>query len=256
MTRATPNCADVVWLFDPAVLVDDDGKAYLYFGGGVPEGREEMPNTGRVVQLGDDMISLAGIPQVVKVPWFFEAAFVNKIGDTYYYSYCTNWAPRPAGRDVPEQAVIAYMTSDNPMGPWEYRGTFFRNPGVFFGSYGNNHHSFVEFNGKWYFFYHTRLLESLMGITGGYRSTHVEEMTIRADGYPTGQRFIRRSQTKNPLTLTGKRGGDHGLERRDNRTGQGKKRPMARSYGGHGHDHRQLHRPGWTLADGPQELYG
>jgi arabinoxylan arabinofuranohydrolase len=74
------------------------------------------------------------------------------------------------------------MTSDNPMGPWEYRGTFFRNPGVFFGSYGNNHHSFVEFNGKWYFFYHTRLLESLMGITGGYRSTHVEEMTIRADG--------------------------------------------------------------------------
>lgn len=35
----TPNCADVIWIFDPAVLVDDDGRAYLYFGGGVPEGR-------------------------------------------------------------------------------------------------------------------------------------------------------------------------------------------------------------------------
>ena len=29
----TPNCADVIWIFDPAVLVDDDGRAYLYFGG-------------------------------------------------------------------------------------------------------------------------------------------------------------------------------------------------------------------------------
>ncbi|GHV88510.1 hypothetical protein AGMMS50267_08700 [Spirochaetia bacterium] len=34
--RNTPNCteAQVPWLFDPAVLVDDDGSAYLYFGGG------------------------------------------------------------------------------------------------------------------------------------------------------------------------------------------------------------------------------
>lgn len=182
VTRATPNCADVVWLFDPAVLVDDDGKAYLYFGGGVPEGQEEMPNTGRVVQLGADMISLAGIPQVVAAPWFFEAAFVNKIGDTYYYSYCTNWAQRPTGKDAPAQAVIAYMTSDNPMGPWKYQGVIFKNPGVYFGSYGNNHHSFVEFNGKWYFFYHTRVLEYFMGISRGYRSTHVEEMTITPDG--------------------------------------------------------------------------
>ena len=182
VTRATPNCADVVWLFDPAVLVDDDGKAYLYFGGGVPEDQAEMPNTGRVVELGDDMISLAGTPVVVEAPWFFEAAFVNKIGGTYYYSYCTNWAPRPVDKDVPEKAVIAYMTSDNPMGPWEYQGTFFRNPGVFFGSYGNNHHSFVKFNGQWFFFYHTQLLQDLMGISGGYRSTHVEEMSITADG--------------------------------------------------------------------------
>src|SRR5690554_5107380 len=133
ITHSTPGVAGVVWLFDPAVLVDDDGAAYLYFGGGVPEGKAEMPNTGRVVQLGDDMISLAGIPQVVKAPWFFEAAFVNKIGDTYYYSYCTNWAQRPAGKDAPPQAVIAYMTSDHPLGPWKYQGIIFRNPGVYCG---------------------------------------------------------------------------------------------------------------------------
>lgn len=30
----TPNCKDVVWCFDPAVLVDKKGDAYVYFGGG------------------------------------------------------------------------------------------------------------------------------------------------------------------------------------------------------------------------------
>lgn len=48
ITRETPNCADVLWLFDPAVLMDDDGRAYLYFGGGVPEGKVAAPGTGRV----------------------------------------------------------------------------------------------------------------------------------------------------------------------------------------------------------------
>ena len=36
VSRSTPNCGEkeVPWLFDPAVFVDDDGKAWLYFGGG------------------------------------------------------------------------------------------------------------------------------------------------------------------------------------------------------------------------------
>src|SRR5690606_33977666 len=72
VSRSTPN-ANVVWLFDPAVVTDDEGKSYLYFGGGVPEGQGEMPGTARVVELGSDMVSLAGIPQVVEAPWFFEA---------------------------------------------------------------------------------------------------------------------------------------------------------------------------------------
>ena len=38
ITRATPNCSDITWLFDPAVMVDDNGTGYLCFGGGVPDG--------------------------------------------------------------------------------------------------------------------------------------------------------------------------------------------------------------------------
>ncbi|MDE6674033.1 MAG: family 43 glycosylhydrolase, partial [Acetatifactor sp.] len=43
VTRDVPTCAEVLWLFDPAVLVDDDGRAYMYFGGGVPEGKVSAP---------------------------------------------------------------------------------------------------------------------------------------------------------------------------------------------------------------------
>lgn len=184
ITRETPNCSDITWLFDPAVLVDDDGKAYLYFGGGVPKGKEELPNTGRVVLLGEDMISLAGTPAVVEAPYFFEAAYINKIGETYYYSYCSNWSNRDnaVGPYKPDIANIIYMTSRSPMGPWEYQGSILQNPGNFFGSYGNNHHSLVEFKEKWYIFYHSQLLQDAQGITGGYRSIHVDEVTMTEDG--------------------------------------------------------------------------
>ena len=184
ISRSTANVGGVPWLFDPAVVIDDNGKGYLYFGGGVPEGKEAMPNSGRVVELGEDMISLAGTPEVVEAPYFFEAAFVNKIGDTYYYSYCSNWADRSKAGGVhkPSTASIAYMTSDHPMGPWEYQGEIFRNPGIFFGVWGNNHHSLIEFKGKWYLFYHTELLRQQMGIANGYRSTHVDKVEFNDDG--------------------------------------------------------------------------
>lgn len=122
-----------MWLFDPAVVIDNDGKGYLYFGGGVPEGMAEMPNTARVVELGEDMVSLGGTPQAVEAPWFFEAAFVHKIGDTFYYSYCTNWSSRAnaTGKILTDVAEIVYMTSTNPMGPWEYQGSILKNPGQF-----------------------------------------------------------------------------------------------------------------------------
>ncbi|MDE5835313.1 MAG: family 43 glycosylhydrolase, partial [Ruminococcus sp.] len=62
ITRAVPNCNNIPWLFDPAVFVDDDGTGYLCFGGGVPEGKEAMPSTTRIVKLGDDMTSIVGTP--------------------------------------------------------------------------------------------------------------------------------------------------------------------------------------------------
>ena len=181
ITRATPNCADVLWLFDPAVFVDQDGTGYLCFGGGVPEGMTANPGTIRLVQLGDDMISIVGEPQVIDAPYVFEDSGMNRIGDTYYYSYCSNW--NTGGNELGiTNGAIEYMTGKSPMGPFEYAGELFVNQGRFFGLYGNNHHSIVEFKGQHYLVYHNRPVEKAMGISGNYRSPQMDKITVNEDG--------------------------------------------------------------------------
>ena len=171
ISRSTPNC-NVEWLFDPAVLVDDNGNGYLYFGGGVPSGKEANPNTIRAVKLGNDMISLDGTAVNIDAPWAFEDSGINKIQNTYYYSYCTNWSGGPYGN-----AKIAYMTSSNPLGPYSYQGTCFNNPGDFFGTVGNNHHTIISFKNQFYIFYHAEWLnKETYGSMLGYRTTHVDVM--------------------------------------------------------------------------------
>jgi beta-xylosidase len=55
INRSTPGAEDVDWVFDPRCFVDDDGQAYLYFGGGMPD----TGDNARVIRLGEDMVSLA-----------------------------------------------------------------------------------------------------------------------------------------------------------------------------------------------------
>lgn len=184
ISRNTPNCADVTWLFDPAVLVDDDGRAYLYFGGGIPEGRVTDPGTARVVELGDDMISIKGEPQRIDVPYLFEDSGIHKAGDKYYYTYCSNWQVDEEGTSKYgfRSAEIVSMESDSPMGPFTVKERILENPGKYFGLYGNNHHCVFRFHDRWYIAYHTRVLEKAMGIEHGYRCTQIEEFTMGEDG--------------------------------------------------------------------------
>ena len=181
VSRQTPNCSDIPWVFDPGVFIDDDGKGYLYFGGGVPTGKAANPGTARVVELGDDLISLAGDPILIDAPFFFEAASINKIDGRYIFTYSTNWnVTESSGRKFGlENAVIAMMSSDNPIGPFTIEGTVMRNPGSFFSIWGNNHHTIFEFKEKWYITYHTQILEERMGIhRKGYRAPHIDSVRI------------------------------------------------------------------------------
>ncbi|MDY3258361.1 MAG: endo-1,4-beta-xylanase [Ruminococcus callidus] len=202
ISRATPNCGNVTWLFDPAVMVDDDGTGYLCFGGGVPEGQNANPGTARIVKLGSDMISIEGTPTTIDVPYLFEDSGINKIGDKYYYTYCSNWKTDGNQYGL-SGGAIQYMVSDNPMGPYTYGGQLFANQGNFFGLYGNNHHSIVNFKNQLYLFYHARAVESAMGIDGNYRSTQVDKITMSGTkmeavkGTMTG---ISQLSTVNPYT--------------------------------------------------------
>ncbi len=181
ITRSVPHCADVVWLFDPAVFVDEDGTGYLYFGGGMPEGKAADPGTIRCVRLGDDMISLDSEVMTIHAPYVFEDSGINRIGDTYYYSYCSNW--QTDGNDLGmTSGAIQYMTSDSPMGPFTYRGEVFPNQGRFFGMWGNNHHSIAQFKGVYYLLYHNRPVEKSLGITGNYRSPQLDVLHVSEDG--------------------------------------------------------------------------
>lgn len=184
ITRQTPNCANVLWLFDPAVLVDDDGKAYLYFGGGVPADKIENPGTGRVIQLGEDMISTVGEAKVIDAPYIFEDSGIHKYNDKYYYTYCSNWQVSAEGTAKYgfHNAEIVCLESDSPMGPFTLKETILDNPGRVFGLYGNNHHCVFHFRDRWYITYHARSLEKAMKIEKGYRSTHIDEFTMQEDG--------------------------------------------------------------------------
>ena len=177
ITGATPNCSGVTWCFDPAVFVDDDGTGYLCFGGGIPNSQFAHPKTTRIVKLSNDMTSLAGTPVTIDAPYVFEDSGINKIGGKYYYSYCSNWNTSGSRYST---AAIEYMVSDSPTGPYTYAGELFKNPGVFFGTWGNNHHSLFEFKGNYYLAYHARALETAqIGKSLGNRSTQIDKLTIR-----------------------------------------------------------------------------
>ncbi|MGW0504583.1 carbohydrate binding domain-containing protein [Micromonospora sp. NPDC003241] len=196
----TPGTEGVAWRFDPAPLVDDDGEAYLYFGGGpasttMPAAeRFNNPKNLRSIKLGDDMVSTEGSAAVVDAPVAFEAAQVFKREGKYYLSYSSHFGgsdfggPQTPLPGYPGGGQIGYMISDDPMvWPKEtYAGVLFPNQSQFFGAGtgGNNHQSVFEYEGKYYFTYHGPTLNKRINgnTTQGYRSPHIQELSFNQDG--------------------------------------------------------------------------
>ena len=201
ITRKTPTCDTVEWLFDPAVIVDDDGNGYIYFGGGVPFGKAADPGTARVCKLSDDMVHLAETPVPINPPYLFEDSGIHKFNNKYYYTYCTNFSVDAEGGKKwgIENGEISMMVSDNPMGPFVFKEKILENPEKKFSVGGNNHHCVFCFKGQWYMTYHARALEKLQGVMHGYRSTHIDEFDIAEDGTIgiIKQNYKGRKQIKN-----------------------------------------------------------
>lgn len=178
----------VNWLFDPGVVVDENGDGWLAFGGGGPNstGTEAMPGNARIVKLGPDMLSFASDFIVLPAPYHFEASELNVIGGKYVYSYSSSWSARndwaSLGIDKPAPAIcsIAYMTSDDPLNPdsWEYQGDMISGIGTYGWPGGNNHSHLQKIGDKYYMFYHMQGLSRNMGVSGAFRSICVNEAKV------------------------------------------------------------------------------
>jgi len=152
------------WLFDPMTFIDDDGQAYMYFGG-------NGDNNLRVIKLNNDMISTSGSAGRFTVPNFFEAAWMHKHNGKYYFSYSTT--PSAGMR-------IDYMVSDNPMTGFTYGGVLSPQPP---NNNNNNHHATFFFNGQWYQMYHNRIVASQTGVDMTYhRNLAIDAFSHKEDG--------------------------------------------------------------------------
>ncbi len=149
------------WFVDPGVLVDDDGRVYIYCGFEKSFAAEVNPDNMA------EIIDGTFVPDIIPVeePFaFFEACSPRKIGDTYYLIY----SPRRG-------SCLAYATSKAPLGPFEYRGYIVDN-GVDYPG-GNDHGSIMKVGDQWYIFYHRMTNNTILS-----RRACVEPIEILPDG--------------------------------------------------------------------------
>ncbi len=190
---AEPEAIPGTYSIDPAVLLDDDGAAYLYFGGlwggqlqqyrdnvrdeanDVPAAHE--PALGpRVGRLSEDMLTLAeptreiqildeeGRPLLEGDPRrYFEGPWVHKHGGRYWLSWSTG-----------DSHTICHGVGDTPYGPFTYVGVLLE-PVVGW----TTQHSVVRWEDRWFLYYHDAVAS---GGTTHLRSVKVTELSVAPDG--------------------------------------------------------------------------
>ena len=198
--------------FDPAVLTDDDGRVYLYYGF-APAAEKAMPEQftpemleganlspefrkvildarfngeyGMVVELEKDMITMKYTPKQL-IPGgkhtagtgfeghgYFEAPSIRKIRGKYYFVYSSH-----------KSHELCYATSNYPDRDFKYGGTIISNGDIGLNgrqnpvySLSNNHGGLAQIGNDFYIFYHKA--------TDGNeysRQGSAEKIEIKADG--------------------------------------------------------------------------
>jgi hypothetical protein len=142
ISQLTPVANDIQNI-DPTVMIDDDGRVYIYWG---------TFGQLRGMELAADMITPEGPEVEVRaLDGFFEAPWLMKRKGVYYMLYAGNRAgPKADCTPAVYHACIAYGTAKSPLGPWTYRGVILKPV-----SSTTSHSGAVEFKGQWYLAYHT-----------------------------------------------------------------------------------------------------
>ena len=163
------NYIQGTYSIDPCTFQDTDGKYYMAFGGlwggqldqykknewnavnREPTG-DEPACTPKIALLKDNMKELAEDPKDLVIVdkdgkplraddenrRYFEAPWIFKRGDIYYFTYSTGTTH-----------LLIWSTSKSVYGPYTYGGVILT-PVLGW----TTHHSILEFNKKWYLFYH------------------------------------------------------------------------------------------------------
>ena len=157
--------------FDPGVLMDDDGRVFLYSGFETPvpailsRFHSHKNSGGVVLELEQDMVTIKAGPKLLfplktnnapadfKGHEFFEASSIRKIDGKYIFVYSST-----------NNHELCYAVSDKPDGDFRFGGTLVDQGDLYlYGNtdesrasnyLGNTHGGMVELNGDWYIFYH------------------------------------------------------------------------------------------------------
>lgn len=152
--------------YDPSVLVDTDGRIYLYYGFSsellAAKFQTEISPGAMVVELSADMKTVITEPKCV-IPWkgtaagtsfeghaYFEAPSMRKFNGCYYLVYSSEWCRE-----------LCYAYSEHPDWDFKYGGVIVDNGDVGMEGKenpvcmpGNNHGGLAEINNQMYIFYH------------------------------------------------------------------------------------------------------
>ena len=183
-----PNVTEGVLAFDPAVMVDDDGRVYGYWGFGHSMAAELDPKTMATVKPGTKAVD-GMIPGYQEQPGnefrFFEASSIRKIKDKYVFIY-SRWTANGEYGLPESNYTLAYAYGDHPLGPWTYGGTIIDGRGREISEQGdtiasatvngNTHGSICEIGGQWYVFYHRQC-----GLDEFSRQAMVAPITVKVE---------------------------------------------------------------------------
>ena len=163
------NYIEGSYSIDPAVLLDDDGRIYCYYGG-LWGGQLEMWQSGKFnpdekrpsgydkalgpmfAEFSGDMTHFITTPKNLTIldekgeplkasdedRRYFEGPWMNKFNGKYYLSYSTGTTH-----------YLCYAVGDMPDGPFTYKGRIME-PVLGW----TTHHSILQIDGEWYIFYH------------------------------------------------------------------------------------------------------
>ncbi len=179
--------------FDPGVILDDDGRVYLFSGfekkipGFITRMKSLTSPGGVAMELESDMLTIKQGPKLLfpkrgknapaqfKGHEFFEASSIRKKDGKYYFIYSSY-----------HNHELCYATSESPMGEYTFGGTLVSIGDVFLNGrtqetkavnyLGNTHGSMVEIAGKWYVFYHRQTNRHSYS-----RQVCAEELKFRSD---------------------------------------------------------------------------